>query len=96
MIIKIKIIKEKIIEKSKAIGDKTRFNILESLKERPYYLKELADKFNTSSASISHHMTILMDNELVTSYYDDRKAYYILNKKEFKTLGEFFINLSEE
>lgn len=88
--------KREIIDKTKAIGDETRFEILERLDERPYYLKELAEYFDTSSASISHHLNILTESNLVRSYYDDRKAYYTLNKKAFKSLADNLIDFTKE
>lgn len=86
----------KIIDMTKALGDRTRFKILEVLMERPYYLKELAEKLDTSSASLSHHINLLFQADFITLKVEDRKSYYCLNKKAFEGLGKMLINLSKE
>lgn len=84
-----------IIEKTKALGDNIRFDIIIHLKERPYYVKELAEKLNISSASLSHHLGILFQAGFIKADYDERKSYYSLKKSSFKELGELLIKMSE-
>lgn len=88
--------KEKIIEETKAMGDNTRFEIISMLRERPYYLKELAEKIGSSPSTVSHHISILVDAGFINPTMKDRKMYYLLQKEKFKELGEYYINLAEK
>lgn len=80
---------ENVIEKCKAIGDNTRFSIINLLAEKPMYLKELADALALSSATLSHHINILLQNGFVEVRVDDRKTFYSLKKKSFEELGQY-------
>lgn len=88
-------IRGEIIEKTKALGDYTRFDILEVLEERPYYVKELAEKLGVSSASLSHHLNLLFQVGFITANIEDRKTYYSINKDAFRELGEKLISISK-
>ena len=50
----------------KALSDPTRRHILELLRERDMTAGELAEQFNMSKPSISHHLTTLKTAGLVT------------------------------
>lgn len=88
-------VRGEIIEKTKALGDYSRFDILEVLEERPYYVKELAEKLGVSSASLSHHLNLLFQAGFITANIEDRKTYYSINKDTFRELGEKLIGISE-
>jgi len=49
----------------KALNDPTRRQILDMLKERDMTAGEIADTFHISKPSISHHLSILQQAELV-------------------------------
>jgi ArsR family transcriptional regulator len=51
----------------KALNDPTRREILEILKDGDLTAGEIADKFNISKPSISHHLDLLKQAELVSS-----------------------------
>ena len=51
----------------KALNDETRRQIVELLKEKDMNAGEIADKFNISKPSISHHLDILKRADLITS-----------------------------
>ena len=51
----------------KALNDDTRRQILELLKEDNLTAGQIADAFNISKPSISHHLDILKRADLVTS-----------------------------
>lgn len=88
--------KDKIIEKCKAIGDDTRFTILNLISERPYYVKELAEKMGLTSASISHHLTILFQAGFIEPTVKDRKTYYNIKDEAFTELGEQLIRIGKD
>lgn len=87
--------RDKLIEKCKAIGDETRFEILNKLSNRPYYVKELAEKMGISSASISHHLSILFQAGFIEPKVYDRKTYYNLKADKIVELGKRLVSFGE-
>ena len=63
----------------KALNDPTRREILELLKEREMTAGEIADQFNMSWPSISHHLDLLKQAKLVEAEKDGQYIYYSLN-----------------
>jgi ArsR family transcriptional regulator, arsenate/arsenite/antimonite-responsive transcriptional repressor len=63
----------------KALGDETRREILAMLRERDMNAGEIADAFNISKPSISHHLDLLKQAGLVTSERDGQFIRYSLN-----------------
>ena len=58
----------------KALSDPTRRKILELLKKKAMTAGEIAENFNVSGRTISHHLSILKDADLVS----DLKHIYLL------------------
>jgi DNA-binding transcriptional ArsR family regulator len=65
----------------KILGDKSKFEILCSLKERGKYNLEIAEELRFTPATASHHMGILLSNHFVTVEKKDGKVYYRLNSE---------------
>ncbi|MGZ3753362.1 MAG: autorepressor SdpR family transcription factor [Mucilaginibacter sp.] len=63
----------------KALNDQTRRDILELLKEKDMTAGDIADKFSISKPSISHHLDLLRQAELVVSVKEGQFIYYSLN-----------------
>jgi len=63
----------------KALNDATRRSILELLQERDMTAGEIADQFNISFPSISHHLDLLRQAGLVRSEKDGQRVIYSLN-----------------
>ncbi|WP_342648635.1 autorepressor SdpR family transcription factor [Mucilaginibacter sp. CSA2-8R] len=63
----------------KALNDATRREILEMLKEKDMTAGEIADHFNISKPSISHHLDLLRQANLVVSVKDGQFISYSLN-----------------
>ncbi|WP_276133376.1 autorepressor SdpR family transcription factor [Polluticoccus soli] len=63
----------------KALNDETRREILELLREKDLTAGEIADKFDISKPSISHHLDILKQAELVNAEKQGQFIYYSLN-----------------
>jgi DNA-binding transcriptional ArsR family regulator len=61
------------------LNDQTRRDILELLKEKDLTAGEIADKFDISKPSISHHLDLLRQAELVVSVKEGQFIYYSLN-----------------
>lgn len=63
----------------KALNDPIRRKILELLKEKDMNAGEIADNFNISKPSISHHLDILKQADLVVSIKQGQFVNYSLN-----------------
>lgn len=63
----------------KALNDATRREILELLKEKDLSAGEIADAFNISKPSISHHLDILKRANLITSEKNGQFIIYSIN-----------------
>jgi len=67
----------------KALNDPTRREILEMLKEKDMTAGDIAGKFNISKPSISHHLDLLRQANLVMSVKDGQFILYSLNTTVF-------------
>jgi DNA-binding transcriptional ArsR family regulator len=78
----------------KALADPNRREIIRFLKERNMTAGEIADKFNISKPSISHHLNILKQAELVDDERKGQNIVYSLNTSVFeefmRMLMDFF------
>ena len=63
----------------KALNDPTRRKILEMLQKKDLTAGEIADKFRISFPSISHHLDLLKQAQLVTTKKEGQYVYYSLN-----------------
>jgi len=61
------------------LNDQTRRDILELLKEKDMTAGDIADKFSISKPSISHHLDLLRQAELVVSVKEGQFIYYSIN-----------------
>lgn len=63
----------------KALNDATRREILELLKEKNLSAGDIADQFNMSKPSISHHLDILKRADLISSEKSGQFIIYSIN-----------------
>src|SRR5579863_2011559 len=63
----------------KALNDPTRREILELLKDKDMTAGDIADQFNISKPSISHHLDLLRQAGLVVSVKEGQFIYYSIN-----------------
>ncbi|OAZ04446.1 autorepressor SdpR family transcription factor [Flavobacterium succinicans] len=63
----------------KALNDATRREILDLLKEKDRTAGEIADHFNISKPSISHHLDLLKQADLITSQKSGQFVIYSIN-----------------
>lgn len=78
----------------KALSDPTRRKILELLYEKDMTAGEIADCFNMSKPSISHHLTSLKNGNLVQTERQGQNIIYSLNTTTFQDLVKWFFNIS--
>lgn len=62
-----------------ALSDPTRRKILQLLKDGGMTAGDIADHFNISKPSISHHLNILKQGDLVTTEREGQFIKYYLN-----------------
>ena len=79
----------------KALNDQTRREILELLKKRDMTAGEIADEFNISKPSISHHLDILKRAYLVTSEKKGQFIVYSLNTTILEDLLNWILTLKK-
>jgi len=79
----------------KALNDATRREILEILKDGDLTAGEIADRFHISKPSISHHLDLLKQAELVTSLKEGQFIYYSLNTTVMDEMLKWFIQFTK-
>ncbi|MDA7803123.1 autorepressor SdpR family transcription factor [Crocinitomix sp.] len=80
----------------KALNDQTRREILELLKEGKMTAGEIAEKFNISKPSISHHLDLLKRADLVTSEKNGQYITYSLNTTILEDLMKWVLDLKKD
>jgi len=75
----------------KALNDQTRREILELLRDKDLTAGEIADQFNISKPSISHHLDLLKQAELVESVKQGQFIYYSLNTTVVDDIVKWFL-----
>ena len=63
----------------KALNDPTRRQILQLLQEKDMTAGEIVERFKISGPSISHHLDLLKQANLVIAEKDGQYIYYSLN-----------------
>ncbi len=70
----------------KALADATRRRILRLLNDREMTAGEIADNFEISAPSMSHHFNVLKQADLVFARRDGQQLYYSLNTTVFQDI----------
>lgn len=79
----------------KALNDETRRQIIELLKEKDMNAGEIAEHFNISKPSISHHLDILKRADLVTSEKKGQFITYAINTSILEDIINWIITLKK-
>lgn len=79
----------------KALNDETRRRILELLKEKDLTAGEIAEEFDISKPSISHHLDVLKQAGLVTSLRSGQFIEYSLNTTILEDVLSWIIKIKE-
>jgi len=79
----------------KALNDKTRREILMLLKEKDRTAGEIAEKFDISKPSISHHLDILKRADLVTSEKKGQFVCYSINTTIVDDIFQWILTLKK-
>ena len=79
---------EEIRVQLKALGDPTRYKIVQYLRERNHCPRSLALTLGISESAISQHRTVLRKAGLVSSYRHSYHIHYVLEKEKFQQVVE--------
>lgn len=79
----------------KALNDETRRDILELLRKKDMSAGEIAEHFNISKPSISHHLDLLKQADLVTSDKQGQFVIYSLNTTIVDDILQWLITLKK-
>ena len=71
-----------------ALTDPTRRKILEMLKKKDLPAGELGKNFKITLPSLSHHLSVLKQADLVTSQRQGQEIIYSLNLSVFEEMAE--------
>lgn len=77
----------------KALNDETRRHIIELLKDKDMNAGEIAEQFNISRPSISHHLDILKQAELIQAEKKGQYVEYSLNATVLEQLLVWVLKL---
>ena len=92
--------KKDVMTYGKILADGNKLEILRLLSHKTYINKELADALKLSTATISYHMSVLTELELVNTTVSANKIIYELNRKKMEDvmnrLTEYFDHLEQQ
>ncbi|MFZ6008827.1 MAG: autorepressor SdpR family transcription factor [Bacteroidota bacterium] len=80
----------------KALNDETRRQIVDLLKQGDMTAGEIADHFAISKPSISHHLDLLKQADIVSAEKKGQFIYYSLNATVLDEIITWFIGLKKK
>ena len=80
----------------KALNDQTRREILELLQKKDMTAGEIADMFNISKPSISHHLDLLKQAGLVESLKNGQYVHYSINTTVVDDILKWFLQFQKK
>ncbi|MDP4178576.1 MAG: autorepressor SdpR family transcription factor [Bacillota bacterium] len=80
----------------KALSDEYRREILEMLKNGTMTAGEIYSKFDMTQATVSHHLSILKEADLVRIERKGKYIYYELNSTVFDDVMKWIMSFKEE
>ena len=80
----------------KALSDPIRREILNLLKEGRMSAGDIADRFDVTGASISRHLSVLKDADLIRDKREGKYIYYELNASVLEEIMLWIVDLKGE
>jgi ArsR family transcriptional regulator len=80
----------------RALADPTRREILDLLRKGEMTAGALAEKFDMTKPSMSHHFAVLKDADLITSRRDGQQIWYGLNTTVVQDIMAWAMQLMED
>ena len=89
---------KKIEKISKAMGDPYRIQIMQAIREEKDWLQcqAIKEMFDLAQSTISHHISQLVDADLLHAEKDGRHARYKINKKVFRDYVSYLSDFSKK
>ena len=78
----------------KAIADPTRREILRMLRKAPMTAGALAERFDMSKPTMSHHFAVLKAADLITSRREGQTIWYALNTSVLEDVVAWAIDMA--
>lgn len=92
--------KKDVMAYGKILADGNKLEILRLLSHKEYINRELADTLKLSTATISYHMSVLTDLQLVNTTLSANKVIYSLNRQKMEDtmmrLSDYFDHLEQQ
>ncbi|WP_151737632.1 autorepressor SdpR family transcription factor [Paenibacillus tengchongensis] len=83
-------------ETFKALSDEYRREMLELLKNGRMTAGSIGERFAMTQATVSHHLSVLRDADLVRTERDGKYIYYELNTSVFEDVLKWILTFREE
>lgn len=82
---------KKIEKISKALGDTYRLKIVEAVRKQEDFMwcKDIIELLGISQPTVSHHLKLLVDAELLIAEKDGRSTKYFINKEVFAGISDY-------
>jgi DNA-binding transcriptional ArsR family regulator len=80
----------------KALNDPTRRAILELLRDKDLTAGQIAEQFDISWPSISHHLDLLKRTGLVTAQKEGQFVYYSINTTVMDEMLQWILQLTQK
>lgn len=80
----------------KALSDPTRRKILELLQDKPLNAGEIAEYFQITKPSISHHLAILKNSGLIIDERQGQNIVYSIDMTVFQDMMKWFLNFVDK
>jgi ArsR family transcriptional regulator, arsenate/arsenite/antimonite-responsive transcriptional repressor len=80
----------------RALSDPTRREILDLLRHGEMTAGALAEKFDMTKPSMSHHFAVLKEADLITSRRDGQQIWYALNTTVVQDVMAWAVRLVED
>jgi DNA-binding transcriptional ArsR family regulator len=82
---------------AKAISDETRQKIMKICCCTSISVNEIVEKLDVSQPTVSHHLAILRDANLVTTREEGKQTFYSLNQEHVAfCCGQFMVKFAPE
>lgn len=79
-----------------ALSDKTRREILILLRARPHMAGELCDQFDLTAATVSHHLSVLKEANLVKATHRAQTVIYSLNTAVLQEMLAYLVGVTRK
>jgi ArsR family transcriptional regulator, arsenate/arsenite/antimonite-responsive transcriptional repressor len=89
---------KKVEKISKALGDPYRIKIMQAIKAEKDWMQcqAIKEMFSLAQSTVSHHISQLVDADLLHAEKDGRHARYKINKKVFRDYVSYLSDFSKK